>query len=358
VSAADGVAAVFLFGAVLYTWFGFADFGAGFWDLTAGAGERGDRPRGLIDAAISPVWEVNHVWLIFLLVVTWTAFGEAFASIMTTLFIPLALGALGIVLRGANFVFRKEAAVAGRRELTGRLFGIASLLTPFFLGASIGALLAARVPAGNKAGNEVTSWLNFPAVTIGLLAVAIGAFLSATYLTTEAHRRDSPDLVTYFRSRAVVCGVAVIVLGAVALVALRVDERTMFDRFVDRSIVLLALAGVAILVTVVRLVRDHIDGARVIAALGVGLLVAAWGVAQYPYLLPFDLTIDAGAGSPTTARWVLAWFGIAAVTVIPALVLLYVLDQRGELLESEIEVDEVVVVDVGGDAKSWPARSS
>src|SRR5690348_14590498 len=129
-SAADGVAVVFVVGVVLYVCLGFADFGAGFWDLLAGDADRGARPRALIDVAITPVWEVNHVWLIFLFVVSWTAFGEAFASIMTTLFVPLGLAALGIVLRGGNFVFRKEATRAGRRHLTGWLFGVASLLTP------------------------------------------------------------------------------------------------------------------------------------------------------------------------------------------------------------------------------------
>jgi cytochrome d ubiquinol oxidase subunit II len=336
VSAADGVAVVFVVGAILYVWFGFADFGAGFWDLTAGDARRGARPRALIDAAISPVWEANHVWLIFLLVVAWTAFGQAFASVMTTLFVPLALAALGIVLRGGNFVFRKEATTSGRRHRTGWWFGAASLLTPFFLGAAIGGLLTARVPPGNAAGNEVTSWLNLTSVVAGCLAVGVGANLSATYLASEARRRDMPDLVEYFCRRAAAAGMAVLALGVGALVALRADERKMFDRFVDRSGVLLALSVAALGISILRLARTRVRGTRVVAALGAAGLVAAWGVAQYPYLLPFGLDIDAGAGSATTARWVLVWFVVAFVTVLPAMVLLYVLDQRGELAEVEL----------------------
>jgi cytochrome bd ubiquinol oxidase subunit II len=266
--------------------------------------------------------------------VAWTAFGSAFASIMTTMFIPLGLAALGIVLRAGNFVLRKEAAREGRRHLTGRWFGLASLLTPFFIGAALGGVITARVPEGNAAGNQVTSWLNVTSILIGCLAVMAGAFLAATYLTHEARRREQPDMVEYFCRRAVVAGVALVGFGIAAFFALRADERQMYDRFVDRSWWLLALATVGVAVVVAQLLRGAIRGARVIAAAGIAALVAAWGVAQYPYLLPFDLTIDAGAGSATTSRWVLVWFVVALVTVVPSLVFLFVLEQRGEMVES------------------------
>ena len=104
----EAVAVVLFFGVTAYALFGGADFGSGFWDLTAGGAERGSRPRAVVSHSIGPVWEANHVWLIFVLVVMWTAFSEAFASIMLTLFVPLTLAALGIVLRGSSFAFRKE----------------------------------------------------------------------------------------------------------------------------------------------------------------------------------------------------------------------------------------------------------
>src|SRR3954470_8604565 len=193
-TAATAVAVIMVLAITLYACSGLADYGAGFWDLIAGGRDRGRSPRELSDAAVTPVWEANHVWLIFLLVLCWTAFGPAFASIMSTLFIPLALAALGIVLRAASFAMRKDAARAGARHLAGWLFGIGSVLTPFCLGAALGGIMTGRVPLGNAAGNEVSSWLNATSVAIGLLAVATGAFLSGVYLVAETHRRGAPDL--------------------------------------------------------------------------------------------------------------------------------------------------------------------
>ena len=145
-SKADAVAGVLWVGVTLYAVFGGADFGAGLWALLAGGGERGKRPRALIDWAIGPVWEANHVWLIFVLVVLWTAFPDAFGSIFSTLFIPLSLAALGIVLRGAGFAFHGVADRAGGRRVAEVLFGVSSVLTPFFMGTVVGAIASGRVP--------------------------------------------------------------------------------------------------------------------------------------------------------------------------------------------------------------------
>src|SRR6185312_13890188 len=113
------IAIVLLLALAAYAVFGGADFGAGFWDLTAGGSARGAQPRAVIERSIGPVWEANHVWLIFIFVVTWSAFPSAYASIMLTLFVPLTIAALGIVMRGASFAFRK--AVVGLRYQ--RVFG-------------------------------------------------------------------------------------------------------------------------------------------------------------------------------------------------------------------------------------------
>ena len=153
-STADAVAGVLWIGATLYAVFGGADFGAGLWSLLAGRGERGERARELVDWAIGPVWEANHVWLIFVLVVLWTGFSVAFESIMSTLFIPLSLAALGIVLRGSGFAFHKLARQLRYRRLAERLFGLFSLLTPFFMGTVVGAIASGRVPVGNAAGRR------------------------------------------------------------------------------------------------------------------------------------------------------------------------------------------------------------
>jgi cytochrome d ubiquinol oxidase subunit II len=353
-TAAEAVAAVLLLAVTAYACSGLADFGAGFWDLSAGGRESGRRPRALIDTAVTPVWEVNHVWLVFVLILSWTAFGSAFASIMSTLFIPLALAALGIVLRAASFAMRKDAARVGARHLTGWLFGIGSVLTPFCLGITLGAVMAGRVPLGNAAGNEWSSWLTATSIAIGLLAVATGAFLSAVYLVAEARRHEAPDLQNYFRVRAIGAGAAGLALGLATLGALWIDQPTMLDRLVGRSWWLLIVGALALAATLLLATRNVVRGLRLVAAIGVAALVAAWGTAQYPYLLPFTLTISAGSGAPVTLRWILVCFVVALLVVGPALVLLYVLDQRGAVGE-DASTSRPSAVDEGATTYPRPA---
>src|SRR3954469_2640645 len=177
------VVAVLLFAAVTaYAIFGGADFGAGFWDLVAGGPQRGDRPREVIDHSIGPVWEANHVWLVFVFVVLWTAFPEAYASITLTLFVPLTIAALGIVLRGSSFAFRKEVVRTRVRRNFGTAFAISSVLVPYCMGAIIGGIASGRVPAGGRAGDPVDSWNNPTSILCGVLAVVVVAYLSAVYL--------------------------------------------------------------------------------------------------------------------------------------------------------------------------------
>jgi cytochrome d ubiquinol oxidase subunit II len=207
------------------------------------------------------------------------------------------------------------------------------VLTPFFLGATLGAVASGRVPVGNAAGNQITSWWNATSVTVGLLAVAMGGYLSAIYLVVEARRQDEIDLERYFRVRALAAGVAALLLGGAALTALYFDARTMFDRVTGRSIPLIIIGVLALAASFVMARRGAARGLRVLGALGVAALVWSWAVAQAPYLLPFSLTIAAGAGADVTQRWLLGWALVALVTVVPLLSLLYVLDQRGTLGE-------------------------
>jgi cytochrome bd ubiquinol oxidase subunit II len=332
VTAADLVAGVIVIGITLYAWSGIADFGAGFWDLIAGGKAHGRRARALIDEVITPVWEANHVWLIYILVVTWTAFGGAFGSIMTALFVPLALAALGIVLRGANFALRKDAARSGACQWAGWLFGLGAIMTPFFLGASIGAIMSGRVPP-NGVGNPTSAWVNSVSITAGLLTVAMGAFVSAAYLVVECARRGVPELREYFRVRALIAGLVALLCGVAVAIALRVQERSMFNRLTSRSIPLIVLGVLALGAAFFMARRGIARGLRVVSAVGVAALVWAWAVAQYPYLLPFRLTITNGAGSSTSMKWLLGWFLVALVTAVPLLIVLYTLDQRRVLGE-------------------------
>jgi cytochrome bd ubiquinol oxidase subunit II len=333
-SSADAVAGVLWVGVTLYAVFGGADFGSGFWALVAGGGERGRRARALIDWAIGPVWEANHVWLIFVLVMLWTAFSEAFASIMSTLFIPLSLAALGIVLRGAGFAFHRVAGRDSGRRIAEGAFAFSSVITPFFMGTVAGAIASGRVPIGNAKGDPVTSWLNPVSLLIGVLFVATGAYLAAVFLVNDARRFGDPGLERYFATRALgAAGVA----GAIAvagLFVLRSDARYLFDGLTSEGlpfVLVSAACGAGALVLLLRRARRGVRPLAVGAAVAV---IWGWGAAQYPYLLPETLTIEAGAGASATLTAVLVVFGVAVVVVVPALALLYTLDQRS-LLEEE-----------------------
>ena len=171
-----------------YVVLGGADFGAGFWDLTAGGAERGAPVRAAIKRSMAPVWEANHVWLIFVLVILWTAFPEAFGSIMSTLAVPIFLAGLGIVLRGGAFGLKGEAATIAEARALGATFAFSSVLVPFFFGCAIGAIAAGKVPVGNAAGDAFASWTELTSLLIGVLSVAAGAHVAAVFLGADSQR--------------------------------------------------------------------------------------------------------------------------------------------------------------------------
>ncbi len=257
-------AAIILFAAVtMYAIFGGADFGAGFWDLTAGGAKRGKRPREVIDHSIGPVWEANHVWLIFIFVVLWTCFPEAYASITLTMFVPLTLAALGIVLRGASFAFRKAVFRTRLKRHFGAIFAVSSVLVPYCFGAIAGGIASGRVPAGGEAGDPVTSWINPTSIVAGLLAVSVTAYVSAVLLTWDAGRLSDETMVAYFRIRAVAAGVAAGVVALVGLFVVRSDAKYIFDGLTSRAlplVVVSVLAGLGALVLLRG--RPHRGGPR------------------------------------------------------------------------------------------------
>src|SRR5260221_564028 len=185
-SRADLAAAILWIGATLYALFGGADFGAGLWDLIAGDAKKGERPRALIQRSLTPVWEANHVWLIFILVVLWTAFSEAFGAIMSTLYVPIALAGVGIVLRGAGFAFRKSIESLEARRAMGAAFALSSVLTPFFMGTVVGAIAAGNVPPGGN-GDAFSSWLAaLPLLTRPTLDAVLIVFVIAAIVVLPA----------------------------------------------------------------------------------------------------------------------------------------------------------------------------
>ncbi|TML27465.1 MAG: cytochrome d ubiquinol oxidase subunit II [Actinobacteria bacterium] len=326
----DVVAAVLWTGVTLYAVFGGADFGAGFWDLLAGGAERGARPRALADRSLTPVWEANHVWLIFVLVVAWTGFPRAFAAVTSTLFVPLLLAALGIVLRGAGFAFRKATGPLAARRLFGALFASSSVLVPFFLGAAVGAVASGRVPA-HGAGDRLTSWLNPTSAVIGALFVFAGAYLAAIFLVADARREGDAEMVRYFRARAIGAAALAGALAAGGLVALRSDARPVFEGLVHEGLPLVIFSALCGAGALALLLAGARRGARPLAVGAVAAVIWGWGVAQYPYLLPSSLTVRAGAAPGATLDALLAVFGAAVAVVVPSLVLLYTLHQRARL---------------------------
>jgi cytochrome d ubiquinol oxidase subunit II len=325
------VTAVVLFGGVvLYAVFGGADFGAGFWDLTAGGASRGRRTRSLIDHSIGPVWEANHVWLIFCLVVLWTGFPAAFAAIMSTLFIPLGLAALGIVLRGSGFAFRKAVTSGEARRASGAAFAASSVVTPFFLGTVAGAIASGRVTVAGPP-DAMGSWVNPTSMLGGALAVMTCAYLAAVFLAAEARARQMVDLEASFRWRALISAAIAGALAIAGIFILHADARRLFDRLVGPALPLVVVSGLAGAAALLLITPLSPRGLRFLAVLAVGAIVVGWGVAQYPYLLGTHLRI-AEAAAPSGTLWsLLVIFVAAAGLCVPSLALLYVLQQKGEL---------------------------
>ena len=322
---------VALAGLVLYAALGGADFGAGFWQLVAGRGARGARIREHAHASMAPVWEANHVWLIFVLVVVWTCYPEAFASIASTLALPLLVAAIGIIFRGAAYALR--AGTASPRELRAidAAFAISSVLTPFALGTVVGAIAAGRVPVGNAAGDLVTSWLNPTAIAVGVLAVAFSAYIAAVYLAADAVRGGDAALERAFRTRALAAGLAAGALAAAGLVVLRDDARGLFDELTAGGALAAALLSAAAGAGTLALVwRRRYEPARATAALAVAAVIVAWAIAQAPTFLP-GLTVAQAAADDATLVAVLVAVAGGAVVLVPSLALLFALTLRGSL---------------------------
>ncbi|MFI6181140.1 cytochrome d ubiquinol oxidase subunit II [Nonomuraea sp. NPDC051191] len=320
--------AVMWVGLTAYVLFGGADFGGGVWDLLAGGAERGRRRRDLVEHSIGPIWEANHVWLIFVIVLAWTGVPSVFASVASTLYIPLTLVALGVIGRGAAFAFRKVSARLWQRRLFGATFAFSSVVTPFFLGAAAGGIASGRVPPGIAKGDLVRSWLNPTSMAVGALGVATAAYLAAVYLTRDARRGGEEDLAEEFRRRALGCGAVVGVLAVVSLLVLRADAPALFTELTSgRALPLLVLSVAAGLASLVLLWRRAYLAVRVTAALAVTGLLWGWGVGQYPVLLP-GLTLDRAAATDAVLGASLGSLAVGAVLLVPSLWWLYATFQR------------------------------
>jgi cytochrome bd ubiquinol oxidase subunit II len=327
-SAAEVVLAILFASLTAYALLGGADFGGGFWDLFAGSGQRAMARRSLIEHTLGPVWEANHVWLIFVLVLLWSGFPPVFAAVASTAYIPLTLAALGIIGRGAGFAFRKASTEYGHQRLYGAGFAFSSVATPFFLGTVAGGIASGRIPPGIAAGDVLTSWLNPTSIVTGALAVGASAYLAAVFLTHDA-KRHAPDLLPDFRRYAARAGIAVGALAAVGLLVVRLDAPVLSAalwRVPALAVLLISIAsGLASLALIY---AGQYLWVRITAGLAAAAVLWAWGAGQYPVLLLPDATVDSTAAHPAVLRALLGSTVIGAVILLPSLWWLFALFQR------------------------------
>ena len=318
---ADAVAAILALSLNAYVLFGGADFGGGGWDLLA-SGPRRHRQRDVIAHALGPIWEANHVWLILAIVITFTCFPSVYARLGTVLHIPLTLMLVGIVLRGSAFTFRTyDSQKDATQRRWGRIFASASVITPVLLGVSIGAVASGRVgreTAGSFTQQYVDPWLTPFAFSVGLLALVLFAFLAAVFLTLETHDRDLCD---DFRHRALGAGVAVFFASGLVLLLSRGEAPLILEGLVASAwaIPLHLATGATAVAVLAALWYRRFRLARIGAGLQVSLIFWGWPLAQYPLLLPPELSVTRAAAPETTLRLVLIILAVGAIVLLPSL---------------------------------------
>jgi cytochrome bd ubiquinol oxidase subunit II len=331
---ADLVLAVLIIAIAAYAVLGGADFGAGFWDLTAGGPERGARMRGLINGSMGPVWEANHVWLIVILVVLWTCFPRAFGPLMETLYVPLFLAAVGIIFRGAAFAVRGEAATISEARMLGATFALASVLVPFFLGCALGAVASGQVPADGDPGMPFESWTNATSLFAGLMAVTVGAYTAAVFLAGDAVRARMPDLAEAFRRRALGAALVAGALSIGGLFVVREDARDLYDGLTSglglASVIVAIVIGV---VTLGLIASRRFEIARYTSGLAVGAVLVGMALAMRPDFLPGQLSFEDAAAGDSTMIATLVALMLALAVILPSIAWLFRLTLEGRLSE-------------------------
>jgi cytochrome d ubiquinol oxidase subunit II len=323
---AIAIAGVVMVALNFYVLFAGADFGGGVWDFLA-SGPRRQAQRDVISHALAPIWEANHVWLILVIVLLFTCFPAAFATIAIALHIPLTLMLLGIVLRGSAFIFRSYGSDEdATQQRWGRVFAIASIVTPVLLGMCVGAIATGGLGmtsfAGPFAQHFIWPWLTLFGFGVGLMTLALFSFLAAVYLTVET---EGTPLQNDFRTRALWAAAAVFVLafGVLALswrAAPMVREGLMAGSL---ALPIHIVTGISAVTAIAALWTRRFKLARAAAAAQVTFILWGWAAAQYPYLLPPALTIEAAAAPSRTLVLVLWALAAGACVLFPSLFYLF-----------------------------------
>ena len=299
---------------------------------------------------MGPVWEANHVWLIFVLVICWTAYPDAFASIFSTLTVPLFIAALGVILRGTAYAVHAGTAREIERRTIDTVFSISSILTPFALGTAVGAIASGRVPIGNARGDLVTSWLNPSSIAIGVLAVATGAYVAAVYLAGDGARAGEGDLAAAFRTRALIAGVGTGAIAFAALAVVVLDTGRVGDRLLEwPALAAVAASALAGLSTLELVRRSRFEAARYGASAAVAAVIVGWALAQRPELLP-GLTVEEAAAGRSTLIVTVVGVVAGLAIVVPSMALLFGLVLSGRFDKEGREAD------VGVGRRTWRAE--
>lgn len=326
VDLAYAMVAVLWLALIAYAVLGGADFGAGIWDLLA-FGRTAEKQRNLINQALGPVWEANHVWLIFLIVGLYAAFPFAFAKLSIALFLPFTLALLGIVLRGAAFIFRTYAVNAGTfTRIWSRVFSSTSTITPFLFGTAAAAVASGKIRVqGEFVETDLsTIWLTPFAITIGAMAVSLCAVLAAIYLTVEAQNsKEEEELVQVYRWRALLAGAVTAALGAWGLFLAPSEASLLWNGMLDHALPLVFATMLIGGVTAVLLLLQKYRLARILIVLETAGLLGAWGISQLPYLIPPDVTVERAAGSPVMITALLIGSLLGMIILLPSLWLLF-----------------------------------
>ncbi|HLZ62625.1 MAG TPA: cytochrome d ubiquinol oxidase subunit II [Ktedonosporobacter sp.] len=311
---------------IAYAVLGGADFGAGIWDLFA-VGRLAQRQRQLINHALGPVWEANHTWLIFLIVGLFTIFPVAFAALSIALFIPFTIALIGIVLRGAAFIFRYYATDEHGpfARWWSRVFSATSLLTPFFLGASAAAVASGHLldDSGSPHADMIASWTSPFALTIGAMAAALCASLAAVYLTVEAQAAKDEELTESYRMKALIAGAITSGLGALGLLLSISEAPLLWAGMLQRAIPIVVITMAIGLATAAALFFRRYSIARPLIVAEAAFLLGSWGLSQYPFIIPPQLTIANAANEPGVIVTVLIAIGCGLVILVPSLYYLF-----------------------------------
>jgi cytochrome bd ubiquinol oxidase subunit II len=280
----------------------------------------------LIGQALGPVWEANHVWLIFLIVGLFTAFPSAFSVLSTALIVPFTLALIGIVLRGAAFIFRAQADEALTfHKIWGRVFSTASTITPFFFGTAAAAVASGQVhvEAGRVQTDLLTGWITPFALTIGALALSLCAVLAAINLMIEAQNSNDAELVEAFRLRAIIAGAITLVFDAVAFILSPFQAPLLWNGMLDHALPLVIATALIGMGAAASLLLKRYRLARVLAYTVTAFIFASWGLSQFPYLIPVAVTINNAASPPSTLLALLIGTSIGMALLLPSLWLLF-----------------------------------